>query len=273
MFGDNKILKDTQLSSPNLSLNKREEQRGGLSYPKTNKLVTALYMVTDIMDITEPVRSKLRILGADIVSDIHFLASSTISDIDKRISTILSFLEISFNLNMISEMNYSILKKEFLELKESLIKQNNPAWLEEFFKEEKLPLLDKEGLGGGNLKDNSIGHLKGHQTRIGVQKGSTLMQALSDKMTSLSDTKNSVLADFEILKQKRQAEIINLIKLKDREGATITDIKNEVQKYSKTYINLVSCSEKTLQRELVFMVHSDVLYKTGEKRWSRYFVK
>jgi hypothetical protein len=31
--------------------------------------------------------------------------------------------------------------------------------------------------------------------------------------------------------------------------------------------------EKTLQRELVFMVNNGVLNKIGEKRWSRYFVK
>ena len=31
--------------------------------------------------------------------------------------------------------------------------------------------------------------------------------------------------------------------------------------------------EKTLQRELASMVKDGVLYKTGEKRWSRYFIK
>jgi hypothetical protein len=36
---------------------------------------------------------------------------------------------------------------------------------------------------------------------------------------------------------------------------------------------LISCSEKTLQRELVSMVKNGVLDKMGEKRWSRYFLK
>ena len=38
-----------------------------LSYTKTHKLVTALYMVTDIIDKEEPIRNKLRILGVEII--------------------------------------------------------------------------------------------------------------------------------------------------------------------------------------------------------------
>jgi hypothetical protein len=30
------------------------------------------------------------------------------------------------------------------------------------------------------------------------------------------------------------------------------------------------CSEKTIQRELMSMVHNGTLKKIGEKRWSRY---
>jgi len=42
-----------------------------ISYKKTNKLVTALYMVTDIIDKNEPLRNKLRTLGIGIISDIY----------------------------------------------------------------------------------------------------------------------------------------------------------------------------------------------------------
>ena len=31
--------------------------------------------------------------------------------------------------------------------------------------------------------------------------------------------------------------------------------------------------EKTLQRELISMVKDNLLYRTGSKRWSKYFVK
>src|SRR5665647_23369 len=46
------------------------------SYTKASKLVTALYMVTDVMDKDEPIRNKLRNLGAEIISDIHSMPTS-----------------------------------------------------------------------------------------------------------------------------------------------------------------------------------------------------
>ena len=76
----------------------------------------------------------------------------------------------------------------------------------------------------------------------------------------------------DVLKNKRREEIILVIKdkMKDSQnfdGVTITDIK------SNGHEMLASCGEKTLQRELVSMVSSGVLKKTGEKRWSRYSIK
>ena len=72
-------------------------------------------------------------------------------------------------------------------------------------------------------------------------------------------------ADFEVLKGQRRTEILSIIKANSN-GATITDIK------AKTFGSLISCGEKTLQRELIDMLKDGVLKKTGEKRWSKYFL-
>jgi hypothetical protein len=77
---------------------------------------------------------------------------------------------------------------------------------------------------------------------------------------------------FDILKKQRRDNIINIIKTFNN-GATIKDVKDRVKESPEQASFLVSCSEKTLQRELVSMVRDSVLYKTGEKRWSRYFIK
>src|SRR5437016_5562412 len=109
-----------------------------ISYPKTTKLISALYMVTDIMDKEEPMRHKLRTLGGEVISDIY----SNLSKTNKTISEILSFLEVAASVAMISEMNAAILKKEFLELQESIQKSGHNSnifdgqTLSEFLKEE-----------------------------------------------------------------------------------------------------------------------------------------
>src|SRR3989344_7690258 len=241
-----------------------------LSYTKTNKLVTALYMVTDIMDKGEPIRNKLRTLGTEIISDIY----SASGNARGKISEVMSFLDIASAINIISEMNCNILRKEFLELSRSLEesmgkvelldKQTN---LSDFFIEEE-PKQNSPKRFSVLEAYNSIGHQ--NTTRIGVQKGSTLMKALSDR--NLIRSVHKTEENFILLKKERRADILNVIKLNGG-NSTIKDIKDKIKIMPNEAKSLVSCGEKTLQRELVSMVKDDVLYKTGEKRWSRYFIK
>ena len=99
-------------------------------YSRSNKLVTALYMVTDIINIDEPLRNKLRTLGVEIVSGAH---TSPIQ-ITSKINEIVSFLEISSALNLISQMNCDVLKKEFVNLKLSIQEtdRTKTLWFEGF---------------------------------------------------------------------------------------------------------------------------------------------
>ena len=254
-----------------------------ISYKKVHKLIAALYMVTDIIDKEEPIRNKLRHLGAEIISDMH----SVPAEAGNKISETVSFLNIASAMSFISEMNCSILKKEFFELKTSIQESINmkPTWLAEFFGESAIsksnsphpsPLLVKER---GNL--NSKGHSIGHKisTRLGVQKGSTLMQALSNvqmsnkthMMSDMNTNQNSGTRtqDFNLLKQKRRDAIINIIK-NNGGNASIKDIRDKI---NIEMVGDVHFGEKTLQRELVSMTKDGVLNKTGEKRWSRYSIR
>ena len=261
MLAEDKNLKDSEQNSITPYGTNFQDVSVTLSYTKTNKLITALYMVTDIMDKEEPIRNKLRTLGLEILSDIPTM-SKGIFDIQK-IDQVMSFLNIASAMNFISEMNCAVLKKEFLELKQSIQEQIDikPAWLEEFF-----------------LNPKSIGHTKPAnrqqtKTRIGVQKGSTLMKALSDKIDFEARPNMLGLAsraqDFNILKKKRRDDIIAIIR-NNGGSATIKDIRIKINIGAQ---DSLICSEKTVQRELMSMIKNNVLNKTGEKRWSRYFIK
>ncbi len=243
-----------------------------ISYTKTNKLVTALYMVTDIIDYDEPLRNKLRTLGVEIVSDIHQDPGKALS----KITELMSFLGIARALNIVSEMNSQILEKEFIELNQSIKESANRGGnsggkevdLSEFFSGDFFPsnsLSIKDTIS----KYPAIPAGKGHPnpTRIGVQKGGTLMRALSDRTGMMSDRNATTKSaeQFDILKKQRRFEIVSFIQ-KNGGSATITDIK------TRAGGALAKCGEKTLQRELASMHKDGVLKKTGEKRWSRYFL-
>lgn len=267
MLDEEKILKDST-SKTEISL--KDTMSFKLSYTKTNKLIAALYMVTDMIDTNEPLRNKLRNLGAEIISDMHSVQQKhtghLASVILSKAQEVLSFLEIAGAIGMISEMNKNILKKEFTELQESVEGSERISGfygghssVADFLESNKTftvlnPIMDTA---------SSIGRT--NSTRIGVQKGHTLMKALSDRMTDMAYPKHvpKEREKFDNLKTERRNEIVSIIK-KSGGSSTITDIKKDAKGV------LASCGEKTLQRELFSMVGDGVLNKTGEKRWSRY---
>ena len=296
MYGARENFKDTKNISEEAS-RVISDNGFSLSYKKTNKLITALFMVTDIMEKDEPIRLKLRMLSIEILSDTTHLSKSNFShntdtDIIKKVQEALHLIELAETINSISKMNASILKKEFLELKNSLEGYKDQitnfagkATLSEFFNTEEKFLITPP------IRSDkySIGHI--NSTRIGVQKGSTLLKALSDRMSGSATTKMSVSSNpkvslnknnnsvknknndyprdresFDVLKKQRRSEILDIVKSSSQgaDGASITDIRNSLKG------SLVSSSEKTLQRELVSMVSEGVLKKSGSKRWSRY---
>ena len=272
-----KNIKDINALLPSTSRISEEYKGRGLSYTKSNKLVTALYMVTDIMDRDEPIRNKLRVLGVEIISNTHNSTAER-SRIVVLIDEMLSFLSIAVAMNFISEMNNAILQKEFLDLQKSVKEfgHTGSIWIEKFVSEQsssededndsvistvnyfsklKHPVHETK-------RDSSKGH-----TRLGVQKGSTLLQAITDM--SNKSSLPSIRNDFDMLKKERRFNIVNVIKNQNG-NVSIKDIKDKLNiMVSKGH----SYSEKMIQRELLSMTKDGVLSKTGEKRWSRYSLK
>src|SRR3989338_3262899 len=218
MFGDEKNLKDPELSRRNVGAYGAGSQSMSVStsYNRINKLITALYMVTDIIDEREPMRSKLRTLGTEVISDIYSIslfpnANGSVKA-SKRISEIISFLDIASTVHIISPMNSNILKKEFNSLKQTI--EGSIKGLAVFSKETNLSEFFTEELPPPNPNVRTRHKGQDKPTRIGVQKGSTLMQVLSDKTSSMSNRhnvhENSI--NFDSLKTERRSEIISIIK-------------------------------------------------------------
>jgi len=224
---------------------------------KTEKLVTALYMVSDCMDSDDALKGKLRQLGVELLSDMYKL--STLSPMDKhihissslaRVNEILSFVEIAYTIGFISEMNTAILKKEFIiligELESHQKKDKHFTFTldEQMFSTPEIPSVrqparphDSSGAGGG------------------------LAQVKRTPFNSMSFSSVTNLAD----RKDRTDKILNIIKEKKdlstgEAGVSIKDISS----------SFTNCSEKTIQRELNALVFKGQLKKTGAKRWSRY---
>lgn len=236
---------------------------------KTEKLVTALYMVTDCMEAGDAIKSKLRHLGVDLLSHMHKL--ETLSPIEKskhivsslsHIKEILSFVEMAYTMGYISEMNTSILKKEFnlliseLEKKQSKDKHFTFTLDENMFS---LPAQKEEENNYINSRDEANA-IKDTSTQTDKKTDFNTMSFRNNKGSYPKPIRNSstILSD----KKERTDKIIHLIK-SSKQGHLGVSIKDISASFS-------DCSEKTIQRELNALVSKGQIKKIGAKRWSRY---
>lgn len=114
---------------------------------RAEKLTTALYLVTDIMPEKEPMKWKVREVVVDLLSDITISSSLSVSEkmtilrnIMKKAEKVVAFLEVAQSAHLMSEMNSSMLKKEYLALKDSVelewnkvYEKSKSAFSESFF--------------------------------------------------------------------------------------------------------------------------------------------
>lgn len=229
---------------------------------KTEKLVTALYMVTDCMDSDDALKAKLRALGVLLLSDMYKL--STLSPIDKdshivvsksRVHELRSFVDIASTIGFISEMNAAILNREFGLLVEELAsyqsKDNHFAFTldKEMFDVRKDDTTSDQGA-------NPIKDISGGKKTLSSM---SFINNLNSQISTISPIKKLTTTDSNPLaKQHRIERILALIK--DKKEISIKDIS-----YAFT-----DCSEKTIQRELNSLVSKGQIKKIGAKRWSRY---
>jgi hypothetical protein len=239
---------------------------------KTEKLVTALYMVTDCMDTEDALKGKLRLLGVELLSDMYKL--NTTSPLDKqiqipvslsRINEILSFIEISYTIGFISEMNTLILKKEFNNLASELKSYQAKDKHFTFTLDEKM--FNVKEVENDTNKDKGF-NFNGIQSIKDKRTNYNTMSFINKKsFTNGLPPKRTDSNSIKIDKEDRINKILSIIKdkkdlISNRDGVSIKDIS----------LSFTDCSEKTIQRELNNLVLRGDLKKTGAKRWSRYSI-
>ena len=235
---------------------------------KTEKIITALYLVSDCMDNSDPIREKLRLIGVRLMSDIYHL--SVASPVDRQteialplsnISEIISLLKVSFMVGFISEMNALILQDELVKLATQLresINQDKNYLLSldsKMFAVE--PIVSSKDNGrnnqlnmGSNLALNNSFY-KGHKLDMSFINN---LSPLENDMSNSKKTQRSSPSE----RNNRREKILSLVK--GKKNISIKDIS----------LSFPDCSEKTISRELNVLISKGHIKKTGAKRWSRY---
>ncbi|MBX4209088.1 hypothetical protein KW799_00085 [Candidatus Parcubacteria bacterium] len=244
-------------------------------YKKTEKLVTAVYMITNFIKDSEPLKWKIRESALSLMA--LNLDWSTVSLAERRdllkeyqalALEIVSLSSVAHHSGLISEMNFHILSREFNSLVSVISKDENKKANEEtiildprfFDTHDAEPLPLSEASFSAPVAPMPAAAHKGHVSRTSVpavDESRTIRKPEYLPLKDMQPKPERALRTPES-KDSRQGAIIKLLSKKS--GLNIRDFAE----------NIKGCSEKTIQRELLAMVATGVLKKEGERRWSTY---
>ncbi len=234
---------------------------------KNQRLISVLYLLTESISDKDPLKWRLRKLALDIYSiisnlDLYDLKEANLSDqinlpvIIKKINSLAILIEVLIVTGAVSQMNFSILKKEYLAVKGLLekISLEKNSW-SQYLLETETKEMSNRLLTINQKASDKI-----------VEKSYQLPISIGQLPTVSSQNKRPVIGGSHIKTNKsskhnqtdRQAKILSYLRGKD--WTSIKDILMTVS----------GCSSKTIQRELNDLVAQNVLKKKGDRRWSRY---
>ncbi len=203
---------------------------------KSEKLASAVYLITGFFNDLEPIKWKLRTLATEMISlSILFNGENvkdkeiTIAELRGFVLQISKYFSVARNAGLISADNNHLMQEELKKYSNAL---GYPTSFSDFLN------TDSSKSRVANIEKTLI---------------------IRDKIESKSSEKSlGMFGAVSVKKNSRRSIIIGILKRK----------KEIMIKDVSPLIN--GCSEKTIQRELSNMVHSGVLKRIGEKRWSRY---
>ncbi|PIR85004.1 hypothetical protein COU15_02860 [Candidatus Kaiserbacteria bacterium CG10_big_fil_rev_8_21_14_0_10_45_20] len=245
MSYSNKSKKDISLSKNNVSFYNAlgqflKNDHHNFVVQKSEKLASALYIVTGFIGEDDPLRKRLRTCAIDLVSASMKPQKTSSSDSHRdyfasqcmEISTMLNLAE---KAGVVSPMNAKILCDEYGSLASFVTTHHDKVFHTAQLDKDSTKTKVRPSLS--YKTDKSKGHT-----------GSTIKD-------TMQNVRESPVSDK---REERRRKIMEVLDIKDK--INISDATNAVPEYS----------EKTVQRELTDLVREGALIKEGERRWSTY---
>ncbi|GMU74480.1 MAG: hypothetical protein AMXMBFR44_6770 [Candidatus Campbellbacteria bacterium] len=228
-------------------------------YDHARKIVTAIYLLTDLLKDNEPIKWTLRTKVLDLVSFTGVLSRSSgpsinggdEKDIIEQVNALVSLLDIGVLSGLVSPMNHEILTRELKVFRDNAVRHFHAT-------EGNQSLFTSSLFTGFDFKEQphiSQGHIK---RTISPSKGQMKITVRTEKNVL---NKNVHQKDINNGQQnERKEKIVQLIR--SRGSVMIKDISPEFP----------GLSEKTIQRDLLDLVSRGSVRKSGERRWTIYSV-
>lgn len=257
-------------------------------FKKTERFTAALYILTELLQDSEPIKWELRSLGTILCREIlsfrgrdTIFSKENVGDVFATIVRIASLFEIAYIANLVSAMNCNLFRKE-LDVLASFIEnqgRTNQLISKSANFSDDLFRIPKEMLATEfPRKDASRGT---DTISVANLSGKSPLASGSETEKRLQEQKDIIpkgqqfIKDFVLYEDKKAVREVGSFSFKkkreERKSAILEVFKARKVAIIKDFSGVIrNCSEKTIQRELLKMVHGGILKKEGEKRWSHY---
>ncbi|MFH0755470.1 MAG: hypothetical protein V1910_02275 [bacterium] len=244
-------------------------------FQKADKLIEAIYLLTNLMSDKEPMKERIRMLANKMLENVLGMSERIWGEeifqknLLSAINEISILFDIAKNIKMFSKMNHQIIVSELQKLanflttssanyssakiafEPNLFDSNYNYVSEQTFQ---TPSFSQDT----NInKDNFIKDINYSNKGQNFDKG----QLKNDLNKKMSFTKTIIPEKNIKDKNDRQTIILSMLK---------SGIKLTMKDFAQ---NIKNCSEKTIQRELLILVAKGVLKREGKRRWVKYFLK
>ncbi len=259
-------------------------------FKKTERIVAALYVITGLFPDVEPLKWSLRESSAHLLKHtLSFKERATVhskeflSDTFAELAHLISLVDLAHIADLLSPMNFSILKKEFDILQTSIEgkwKVQGTAFLPEGFfgvSRELFPEIDNHQgavgtaqlLAEGGTTVGSFSELE----RLKRNIKDTQDKGQDDARGNVFNTKSGghTKSAAPVLRRKVVLNAVPDHTKEERKQRIIGVLRTQKSAMIKDFSSVITgCSEKTIQRLLMEMVQTGVLKREGDRRWSRY---
>ncbi len=279
---------------------------------KSERLVTALYLVTDLLTDSEPIKHGLRKNAVALLSSMNALSQLDVKDRVtelkvslKAVTEIISLLHVSVTTGIVSQMNGELLMDGFRSL-QSVLEKKQPILTREMLTIDDEATLHTDAHFSSAITSTSydvltplsLARLHSNDEDLrrtqDVLKSSQILSRLEGKdikglnnpeqmsnrnddkiMSSVKDTQSvhHVLMKHAAPAAASLASSFQMRKQSRRDQILALFVKGVDVSIKDIAARIKGCSEKTIQRELNALLYDNVIERIGEKRWSRYILR
>lgn len=234
---------------------------GEHAYKRTERIVSATYLVTNHIPHEDPIRARIRDIGHELLSGVLALHGGFRAATHEKIARLLALVRESISLvrllhlsGYVSAQNALLLSNALDELGQFLSGSQASA-LSDSIQLDREDFLPRDASLSQPLSRPRMAALASPITTTAASPSIGQSVPVSSNRKIVRSPGRSV--QTEVHGERRRA----LLDILARSGALgIKDITSQ----------MVGCSEKTVQRELSMLVRERTVKKEGQKRWSTY---